>query len=352
MVKKILVKRGNPIFFISHSSQDKEAVALFVNEILKLGLEFKRNEIFATSIEGHKIASGDDFIEAIREGIKKCKVVFLFLSENYKSSEICLNEMGAAWVLENCHVIPIIYGDLDYDNVGGLQISKQIERLNSESSLDNLVETLKGLGVVKEVNSVSWTVVKKKFLKDLKLIKFTSPPYKKLTKEEYQKMDDRVLQGEDAIEKLMEEKQELQKLVDELTSEPNMDKKKELLRNFDGDNAYEKEFETAISGVNDCFSDFSTIVSEIILCNYHDSPQPPIDGYQEYIDDAIKRNYLDADNSLQTIYKKKSVKNLHEALEEVDALANDRDLCSWYEEKYGDELNPSDQDFWDRHYDF
>ena len=38
--------------FISHSSKDKKLVDVFVDTILRLGIGFKDNDIFCTSIEG------------------------------------------------------------------------------------------------------------------------------------------------------------------------------------------------------------------------------------------------------------------------------------------------------------
>lgn len=99
--------------FISHSSKDKEIVREFVNEILVLSLGTDQKNIFCTSIEGLGITSGEDFRKRIKAELELAKIVIQVISKNYKSSEVCLNEMGAAWVLAT-NVIPLVI-DGGYD---------------------------------------------------------------------------------------------------------------------------------------------------------------------------------------------------------------------------------------------
>lgn len=96
--------------FISHSSKDKFIVSSFINIILDNALCFDTNLIFCSSIEGLKIKSGEDFRQRIKTELLQAGMVLQFISESYKKSEVCLNEMGAAWVLCN-NVIPFIIGD-------------------------------------------------------------------------------------------------------------------------------------------------------------------------------------------------------------------------------------------------
>jgi len=83
------------IIFISHSSKDKAIVQLFVDDVLQLGAGIKPEQIFCTSIEDMGIKNGDDIRKHIHQNIKNADYSFLLISNNYKKSEICLNEMGA-----------------------------------------------------------------------------------------------------------------------------------------------------------------------------------------------------------------------------------------------------------------
>jgi hypothetical protein len=85
--------------FLSHASKDKEIIQGFMDEILIGALSIKLGDIFCTTTDGTKIKSGEDWRNEIRAHLVEAKITFLFITPNYKESEICLNEMGAAWVL-------------------------------------------------------------------------------------------------------------------------------------------------------------------------------------------------------------------------------------------------------------
>lgn len=111
--------------FISHSNKDIKIIDAFVEKILILGLEISSERIFCTSMDGNGVQSGQYIPDRLREEIHKSSLALLFISKNYKSSEICLNEVGAAWVtLEKESVIPLLFPDIDFNELGFLNISK------------------------------------------------------------------------------------------------------------------------------------------------------------------------------------------------------------------------------------
>lgn len=56
--------------FISHSSDDKQIVDAFVDEILIGGLGYHNKQILYTSGEGMSIESGVEWRKFLREGLK------------------------------------------------------------------------------------------------------------------------------------------------------------------------------------------------------------------------------------------------------------------------------------------
>ncbi len=109
--EKAKAKTGK--IFISHSSKDKNIVTEFTNEILFLCLGADHTKTFCTSIEGLGITSGEDFRKRIKKELEEAQIVIQIISKDYKTSEVCLNEMGAAWVLAE-NVIPLVI-DGNYD---------------------------------------------------------------------------------------------------------------------------------------------------------------------------------------------------------------------------------------------
>lgn len=128
--------------FISHSSKDKIVVDLFIEKVLISGCGISEKQIFCTSIEGLDIKTGEDFRNYILETLINCDYSFLLISKNYKSSEVCLNEMGASWALKNVKVKPFLFPGLDFDFIGTIYNVKQTSKLNDSYKLDELFEEL------------------------------------------------------------------------------------------------------------------------------------------------------------------------------------------------------------------
>lgn len=128
--------------FISHSSKDKTFVDQFVEKILILGCGIAESEIFCSSIEGLGIKTGLDFRNHIKDTLLKSHYVLLLISNNYKKSDICLNEMGASWVQDSVEVMPFIFPDIDFNSVGTIYSVKQVAKISDPSSLDELFEEL------------------------------------------------------------------------------------------------------------------------------------------------------------------------------------------------------------------
>lgn len=127
--------------FISHSSEDVEIVNLFIDKVLKLGLGISHDRIFYTSMQGHGVRGGQYIPDRLKEEIHKAAMVFLFISKAYKTSEICLNELGAAWVtLEKENVIPILLPNVDFDDVGFLKIGNFGIKLSDKDGILGLIE--------------------------------------------------------------------------------------------------------------------------------------------------------------------------------------------------------------------
>ncbi len=131
--------------FISHSSKDLFIVESFVEIILRLGLNIHTERIFCSSMEGHGVQSGEYIPDRLKEEIKKSIIAFLFISKNYKSSEICLNELGAAWVsLEKTNVIPILLPGTDFKELGFLDVGRYGVKLYEKAGLTRLIQDNKG----------------------------------------------------------------------------------------------------------------------------------------------------------------------------------------------------------------
>ena len=128
-------------FFISHSTKDKDIVNSFIKEILKIGCGFKDEDIFCT-LDPTVIRTGDDFRDKIIENMKQCDYILLFISESYNKSDVCKNEMGAAWALEDKRILPFVLPDISFDQMGFLNVVKQGASILEKRKLDEFYDEI------------------------------------------------------------------------------------------------------------------------------------------------------------------------------------------------------------------
>lgn len=87
-----------PIIFLSHRSSDKKYGDAL--EKLIVGLGVKNHQLIYTSHPLHKIPLDKNIYDYLRENIGRDTFVIILWSDEYLDSPACLNEMGAAWVMQ------------------------------------------------------------------------------------------------------------------------------------------------------------------------------------------------------------------------------------------------------------
>ena len=127
--------------FISHASKDKELIGTFVDSIFLLGMGVDSEIIAYTSREDTGVPPGKSIPQFIQDNIACADVVLLMISDNYKESEVCLNEMGAAWAL-NKYIIQILLPNTSFDRLGWLCSLEKALKIDNLESLDSLCEAL------------------------------------------------------------------------------------------------------------------------------------------------------------------------------------------------------------------
>ena len=146
-----------PMVFISHSSKDKDIISSFVEQILRLGLGLTPDDIAYTSEEPFGVEPGENIAKYIRENISGATVVLLMISPNYRQSEVCLNEMGAAWALgKKC--ISVVLPGADFSYLGWLcSLEKAVQMCEKDNllSLSGKLAELMQIDISKRFKSLS-----------------------------------------------------------------------------------------------------------------------------------------------------------------------------------------------------
>ena len=164
-----------PKIFISHSSKDKEQVELFVDLLLNIGL--REDQIFCSSVPGCGIELGKQIFDELLLQFESFDLhVIMILSKNYYESPVCLNEMGAAWVLgvkSDFILLPEfdfsdIKGVVDKNNIG-LSLGKDLRE--AKHRLNQLQNNLADEFHFKKITEIRWEEKRDAFLNAINELK-------------------------------------------------------------------------------------------------------------------------------------------------------------------------------------
>ena len=109
-------EQKEPLIFLSHKSDDKKYGHALRNFIIGLGV--KDSQLIYTSHELNKIPLNKNIYDYLRERINTDVFMIILWSDKYLESPACLNEMGAAWVVQadytNIYVPTFSFGNPKY----------------------------------------------------------------------------------------------------------------------------------------------------------------------------------------------------------------------------------------------
>ena len=263
---------GNEIF-ISHASKDKSLVTLFVDRILRLGLEVKTDSIFCTSLEGMDIKNGTDFRSQIQDALQTARLIILIVTPNYKASEVCQNEMGATWA-SGKRVVPLIVEPINYKSVGVLMEPLQIPKISDATAFSKLKDDItQELGITSTKTDM-WDTAKAGFLKELPATVAELAFPKNLSEKEITDIitESQKLKNQAAL--AASKIAELQAKYDALAKEKGIAATDKVNSQFDNRAPLEK-FRSLTKEVRKVLSAFNRVTQAIVVCDYFDADYTP-----------------------------------------------------------------------------
>jgi TIR domain len=337
--------------FISHSSIDQPIINSFVHDLLRGALSIDIGKIFCTTTDGTRIKSGDDWRNSIQEALMKSKVIVLIITPNYKESEVCMCEMGAAWVT-SAKVIPFIVTPISYSSVGIIQQPNQVENLLDEKSLDRLKDSLRDESIIDAgpIPSDLWTGMKKEFLKKVNAHLNENPFHDALSRDKFNNALKKIDELKNNNQSLTEEVERLKGFNKELKKAKDLKEVKEIERKHINTNSMD-EFSNLCNKVSNNLKKLSSIVMEITFVSYSEKNiDINIEGWKTELDEAISRDYIteDLDADWETTSLMQDIK---EALDELENFLNEKDtdenFTETYQDKYKAPLLLSNMSFWE-----
>jgi len=352
--KTIPSKEGGKTVFISHATKDKEIIDAFVDVILIGGLSVPIDRIFCTSTDGTKIKSGTDWRNAIKDNLISAKLNFLIITPNYKDSEICMNEMGAAWVTSKI-VLPLIIDPINYRTVGVIQEPIQIEKLLDEKSLDRLKDIVQETLEIPSalIKSDRWTAKKTEFLLRVKKHLLTNPFELPIGRETVNELIQEKNNLESTINSLIEEKNELENLVVDLKKAKDKKEVEAIIKKKKPSTQFQ-EFEDLCTIVTKELYRNSAIINGIIFKSYSGkSIDINWEGSKKELDEALANDYIDEELDVRW-YDTKEMQTLYDALCKIESFLGKQltnEFYESYEENYDAPLELKNKKFWEEAFD-
>lgn len=340
--------------FISHSEKDKVIADAFV-DLLVIGANINKSNIFCSSRPGTGIKKGEDFVLYIGDKLKNSDIVFVLFSQNFIESEFCIAELGAVWY-SNKDVIPILIRDdikfketTDlFNHISGLRINE--EKIDDEDeNISEIANIVQKHGITIDISE--WNKKRKQFIKRIE--KQINEPIlpSKIKYEEYIKNTKEISKLKEEIEnlnKLIEEKNNIIKRIENAQSE------KEVSQIIHDINKTPQnvinDFESICEKASYILSKYSSALQYILFKHYRieDVVYSEVNKKYNGLDDAIESNYVDYDPDLRLNENepiiKKGLETINELKDFIDIAP--AELFTYVEEQYGISLDIQNKNFW------
>lgn len=157
-----------PLLFISHSHEDSGFVDALVELLRTLG--FNKTSMFCSSVEGYGVTEGNDIYDTLKNLFRQYDIYVVFvLSEHYYASAACLNEMGAAWVLQSNYSTILTKGFRPRDIHGAINPNKKAividDARHVRSALNDFRERVMGVFELEDKDDIIvWEDNRNRFL--------------------------------------------------------------------------------------------------------------------------------------------------------------------------------------------
>lgn len=336
------------LIFISHSIADKPVVDdLF--DLLQMGCNLKREDIFCSSVEGAGIETGKDFVEWIYGKLYDSKFVILFVTPNYFASRFCVAEMGAAWALKK-DVFPLVIPEMPR-GAGAVLIGKQTAVVEP-SGLDELRDKIAKHYKPAAKATARWSLKKdefhKKFMKKVSELPKPSLVDEKLLEEEKEK----TTAAMEMYEEVTEELEQLQEKIALLEKAKDAEEVKEIKAKF----MPEKErYGELVKKANKALSKLDYIEVRCVYASVIDEAWSPTrytwNEERSTFEKAMQSKWIyDNGDGLKANDNHPKMKPIFSAIYELDSFIS-QDLSGEtreaMEEEYGYYIDIDNREYWE-----
>lgn len=169
----------DPRVFISHAHEDR-ALGDSLVELLRLGADVSRQQVFYTSGNGTGVPPGTNFVDHIRGQLQNTVLVVQLLTPAFLSSQFCLCELGGIWVSDT-PTFPIAVPPVTHSDLRGILGNIQVEMLDNDRHAVDLLHDAVRTALGLNSDTASWNRQRAAFLARLPAILRQIGPARPLT---------------------------------------------------------------------------------------------------------------------------------------------------------------------------
>lgn len=161
-----------PKVFISHKKEDKDYADALVN-LINFIIGSDGDKIFCSSVQGYGIKQSRDIMDELKAQFENHDIFMVIIhSPRYYQSAVCLNEMGAAWVM-GTHFSSFLTKDCKPDQMRGVINKEKIfidpnddsDQLNAH--LNDFKNDLVAFFGIQQVEENKWENARNRFVKEV-----------------------------------------------------------------------------------------------------------------------------------------------------------------------------------------
>ena len=172
---KELPKNKEPKVFISHKQEDKLYADALIN-LVNFIIGPDGDKIFCSSIPGYGIRQSRDIIDELKSQFEQYDIFMVFVhSPRYYESPICMNEMGASWVL-GTRFCSFMTKDCSFEHMKGV-INREKICINPNddlgilnSHLNDFKNDLLEFFHSSRIDENKWEHARERFVKEISLL--------------------------------------------------------------------------------------------------------------------------------------------------------------------------------------
>ena len=154
-----------PGVFVSHAASDKTFVDAFVDNLLLLGCEVPRQQVFYSSGAANGVPGGADLGAYVRNRVSDDVLVVALITPTFLSRPFCIAELGAAWGRADS-LLPLLTPEVSRQELDGVLTGLLVRTVDDDRALDELHDRV-GEAVGRLPKATTWTDGKRKWFGDL-----------------------------------------------------------------------------------------------------------------------------------------------------------------------------------------